>query len=142
MVTAILIGLMGSELPAAPKKPPEFSEGIKAQDQAYWDKSARLLEKAAGQQPDDGALTRIYGSRFEPYLPFYFLGLARYKQGQCAEAIQKWEKSLQAGAVQRTDKYKLLLRYQEDCRHGLPSLRSVNSRSGEEIERAASGLGQ
>jgi len=112
-LTAVL--LIGPELSAAPKKPSEFSEGIKAQDRSFWEQSAQLMSQAAKLQPDDGLLTRIYGTRFEPYLPLYFLGLASYKQGKCREANEHWNKCIQEGAVQHTDKYKLLQQYQKDC---------------------------
>ncbi len=116
-IIALAAALAGSGLNAAPtKKPKEFSAGIKAFDREDWAKGAELMSKAASQQREDGEVTRIYGTRFEPYLPLYFRGLALYKQGKCAEALAQWEQCLQAGAVQRTEKQELLLRYREDCR--------------------------
>jgi len=108
--------LASPALPADLKKPQEFRDGIKAIDREDWTKGAELMSKAASQQREDGAVTRIYGTRFEPYLPFYFWGLALYKQGKCSEAVAQWEHCLQVGAVQRTEKQELLLRYREDCR--------------------------
>ena len=123
--------LLSSGLNADHRKPKEFSEGIAAFDRQDWAKSAQLMSRAASQQREDGALTRIYGNRFEPYLPLYFRGLALYKQGNCAEAVKQWEQCLQVGAVQQTEKQELLLRYREDCRRraaavaGLLSLREA-----------------
>lgn len=103
------------ELTAAPKKPREFGEGIKAQDGSDWKRSAELMAQAVSQQPEDGAPTRIYGTRFLPYLPLYYLGLAHYKQGNCAEAVKQWERCLQTGFVQSTEMKDLLLRYRAEC---------------------------
>jgi len=117
MLFVLMIALLaGSALPSDSKKPKEFSEGIKALDREDWAKSAELMSKAASAERDDGALTRIYGTRFEPYLPFYFWGLALYKQGKCPEALTQWEQCLQVGAVQKTEKQDLLLHYRDDCR--------------------------
>jgi hypothetical protein len=113
LVAALLASLAR---PSDSRKPQEFKEGIQAQDREEWAKSAELMSRAASVERDDGAITRIYGNRLEPYLPLYFWGLALYKQEKCPEALAEWEQSLQAGAVQRTEKQKLLLRYREDCR--------------------------
>jgi len=113
--------LASPELTAVPKKPREFGQGIKAQDASDWKRSAELMARAASQQAEDGAPTRIYGSRFLPYLPLYYLGLAHYKQGNCAEAVRQWERCLQTRVVQGTEMKDLLLRYRAECMNALAS---------------------
>lgn|GEM_PF-4518655 len=119
---AAVVAVLAAALLASPalaadlKKPQElFRDGLKALDREDWVKAADLMSEAASKQKEDGAPIRIYGVRFEPYLPLYFQGLALYKQGKCEDALKEWELSLKVGAVQRTEKQQSLLRYREDC---------------------------
>jgi hypothetical protein len=48
------------------------------------------MREAIAAEPNPQARVRIYGMRFEPYVPQYFLGLAAYRQGNCAEAQRQW----------------------------------------------------
>lgn len=138
VIFALVVALLANlAVPANLKKPKEFSEGIKAFDREDWTQGAELMNKAASQQQDDGAVTRIYGTRFEPYLPFYFWGLALYKQGKCPEALAQWERCLQIKAVNGTDKLDSLLRYRDDCRKqaaaGLSPLRETPAGPGNQL---------
>lgn len=119
--------LLGSPLPAAvppggkEKKPKElFIQGIQAQDRKRWEESEKLMQDAEKKLPGDGEPLRIYGTRYEPYLPLYYLGLALYKQRDrdCPGALAAWRSCLSSDALRRTDKRDDLLKYIEkagDC---------------------------
>lgn len=98
-------------------KPKEFKEGIQALDKNRLKESERLMRDAEAKLPGDGEPVRIYGTRFEPYLPLYYLGLALYKQGDCPGALEHWRRCLSSDALQRTDKRDALLQYMEEAGH-------------------------
>jgi len=112
----ILSFLLTTSAGAADKKPEEFREAIQAQDKEDWSESIRLLQHALEKQPEDGSPVRIYGTRYLSYLPLYYMGLAWYKQNDCAKALEQWDRSLGIGAVQTTAEFQRLLEDSEKCK--------------------------
>lgn len=106
-----VVGQSGSR-----KKPEEFKTGIKAQDRGDWQGSVPLLRQSLEKLPEDGQLVRIYGTKYKSYLPHYYLGLALYKQNNCAAALKEWERCLGVGAVLNTEEHNALVSYLSDCR--------------------------
>jgi cytochrome c-type biogenesis protein CcmH/NrfG len=104
-----------SPLAAAGRYPEEFTKAIQAQDQKDWARSAELLREALQRQPEDGVRVKIYGTRFQSYLPYYYLGLALFKQKLCSEALQEWDQSLRLGFVQKAPEYEALLKNSANC---------------------------
>ena len=105
--------------PASPvnprKKPEEFKTGIKAQDRGDWRGSVPLLRQSLEKLPEDGQLVRIYGTKYKSYLPHYYLGLAFYRQNDCAAALKEWEQCLSVGAIQATEEHQALLNHLPEC---------------------------
>ena len=64
-----------------------YSDGIKAADKANWANSRAKMQSALALEPNPQARVRIYGMRFDPYIPHYYLALAAFKLGDCAGAI-------------------------------------------------------
>jgi hypothetical protein len=100
---------------ASLKKPEEFKNGIKAQDREDWRGSVALLRQSLEKLPEDGGLVRIYGTKYKSYLPHYYLGLALYKQKDCAAALKEWEESLGVGAILKTEEHREFLDYYSKC---------------------------
>jgi hypothetical protein len=94
----------------------EFKEGIQLQDASDWRASREKLEAALRQAPaDNGRPVRIYGTRYQSYLPHFYLGLALYHLRDCQGALEEWDRSLKGGVVQRTSEFDTLKLYQIDC---------------------------
>jgi hypothetical protein len=53
--------------------------------------------------------------RFETYLPQYYLGLALFNGGDCAQALKAWSDSEDQGAVKSRPEYKDLRRNRTTC---------------------------
>src|SRR5262249_45420444 len=51
------------------------------------------LQKALSAQPEAALRVRLYGQRWEPYLPQHYLGVAAFKMGDCAAALALWNSS-------------------------------------------------
>lgn len=106
---------------ASGSKPIQFKEGIQLQDASDWLTSRERLEAALREaKHDDGTQVRIYGTRYQSYLPHYYLGLALYHLRDCQGALREWEKSLGDKAVQKTSEYETLRQLQVDCQTHLP----------------------
>jgi hypothetical protein len=67
-----------------------YARGKEAAANSRWSEVEARMREAIAAEPNPQARVRIYGMRFEPYVPQYFLGLAAYRQGNCAEAQRQW----------------------------------------------------
>lgn len=99
----------------------DYREGIQAIDQSRWSEAESLMARAARENPASSNKTvRIYGMRFEPYIPHYYLGLARYRLGDCAGALSAWEMSVNNGVVQGTSRFSELEDLRAECLQRIP----------------------
>ena len=64
-----------------------YSEAIKALDTGKWADVARFMRQAAAERPREGERIKIYGMRFEIYLPHYYLGQALAETNDCTGAL-------------------------------------------------------
>lgn len=55
-----------------------------------YEKAIPLLEEVISEVPASLPRIRLYGMRFAPYTPHYYLGLAHYRLGNCEEALINW----------------------------------------------------
>jgi hypothetical protein len=117
---AVLIGLAwaaGAAPAGAASYRDDYRRGFVAIERGEWQTAAAAMRSAAEAHPSEGEQIVVYGTRAEPYLPHYFLGLALFRMGDYAEAVQAWEASEAQGAVQRT-------RYYRDLQRDLPGARA------------------
>lgn len=77
-----------------------YARGKEAAANSRWSEVEARMREAIAAEPTPQARVRIYGMRFEPYVPQYFLGLAAYRQGNCAEAQRQWSHAPTAAILQ------------------------------------------
>lgn len=76
-----------------------YSRGLEAVRDGDWNEVRRRMTEAAAEQPAPATRVRLYGQRWEPYVPQYYLGLAAFKQGDCAGALREWRSAANAGVI-------------------------------------------
>jgi len=96
-----------------------YRKGMEAVDKGNWTEAARRMREALAEQPQEGERLKLYGMRFETYLPQYYLGLALFNSQDCAGAVQAWQTSEGQGAVRKTSQYKALQSSQAECQKRL-----------------------
>lgn len=64
-----------------------------------WDMVEDYAEEALRANPTPQRSVRIYGMWHTSYIPYYYLGLAQYRQGRYGEAMKSFRKEEQAGAI-------------------------------------------
>jgi hypothetical protein len=67
-----------------------YALGLKAYNDGDYAKARELMQQALAEHPEPAARIRLYGQRWEPYLPQYYLGMVAFKQGDCATALAQW----------------------------------------------------
>jgi len=93
-----------------------FGQGIVATDHGDWPQVVRSMSEAIRTKPQaTGEKVKIYGMRFERYLPYFYLGLANYRQGNCSQALQAFQSSRFAQSVRGITLGRLKI-YEDICR--------------------------
>jgi len=93
-----------------------YEKGIKAIDNKDWTGAIEALRGAAAEKSVEGERVLIYGMRYKPYLPHYYLGLAYFNTGNCEAAVKAWAESERQGPVREAAEYRTLQRLREQCR--------------------------
>ena len=77
----------------------DYADGVEAAGDGKWGEVAAKMRSAIGEEGTPVAKMRIYGTRFEPYVPRYYLGLAAYRTGDCDSAMANWNDGPTKGIV-------------------------------------------
>lgn len=103
-----------------------YRQGLEAMEAERWEEAARALGQAIAERPQESARIplRFY---FKSYLPFYFLGRARFELGDCPAALAAWDESERQGVVQRFPEYEVLQAERWTCRQRLESEESARA---------------
>ena len=87
-----------------------YREALDAASAKDWPAVEELMNKAISERPE----ARV--RRRQTYIPYYYVGLARYQQGDCAGADEWWKRSERQGIVGGLDQAKSIERGRETCR--------------------------
>ena len=79
--------------PAAADFKETYAKGIEAVQRRSWSEVARLMQSAIQEHPQANRGIRGYGMDFQPYVPYYYLGLARAEMSNCDGAVAAWRTS-------------------------------------------------
>ncbi|MFK7956038.1 MAG: hypothetical protein AB8B96_08085 [Lysobacterales bacterium] len=93
----------------------DYGTGLKALQDGDLERAVNDFQKAIAENPDSAERVRIYGMRFEPYLPHFYLGEARFRAGDCAGALNAWQESERRGIIQGQNGYADLQSNQASC---------------------------
>ena len=100
-----------------------YARGKEAAANSRWSEVEARMREAIAAEPTPQARVRIYGMRFEPYVPQYFLGLAAYRQGNCTEAQRQWSHAPTAAILEGDATLKGVVEQGlADCRKRQPQL--------------------
>lgn len=64
-----------------------YKDGVTAAERRDWPRVKQLMQQAIAAEPRANPRVRLYGMRFEPYLPQYYLALAEFGLGNCPAAL-------------------------------------------------------
>jgi hypothetical protein len=115
LAAAALLGSLVTAAGARADYRESYRKGIEAVDRGNWAEAAKRMREALAEQPREGERLKLYGMRFEDYLPHYYLGLALYNAKDCQGALQAWQVSDSQGAVRKTGRYKSLQSARAEC---------------------------
>lgn len=68
-----------------------YADGLKAAEDGKWSRVRETMQEALADNPQPAPRIRLYGQRFEAYVPQFYLGLAAWKLGDCGTALAQWQ---------------------------------------------------
>jgi hypothetical protein len=115
LVAIVTLILLSATAPSFADYRSDYADGLEAVQRQDWPEVERLMRAAAASKGSEGRV-RIYGMRFDPYLPYYYLGVALFEQGDCAGALDAWQTSESQGFITKQDQYADLQERRQSCR--------------------------
>ena len=112
---AAVLGLLLLSAPARADYKETYRKAVEAVDRKRWTEVARLMREAIAENPREGERVKLYGLRFEAYVPHFYLGLALLNTGDCDGAVKAFAASEAAGAIRGTPRYADLLDGRKTC---------------------------
>jgi hypothetical protein len=81
-----------------------YAKGLEAAADGRWSDVDARMREALAEEATPVAKMKIYGMRFEPYIPQYYIGLAAFRQGNCRVALDNWSNAGTRAIVQGDQK--------------------------------------
>lgn len=118
VAVTLLVLLVAAEAGADYKD--SYRKGIEAFDRKRWDEVARFMKEAIADNATEGERIKLYGLRFETYLPHFYLGYAYLSLGNCDSAVKSFETSRSQGAIRNHPRWTELLDGLKSCEGSVP----------------------
>lgn len=83
----------------------DYGSGVRDYTKGDYADAIEALQKAIDEEPQSQEKVRIYGMRYEPYIPYFYLGQAKFKNGDCTGAIAAWKEALGQSVIQNQDMF-------------------------------------
>lgn len=87
---ALLVSLLLASGSAAADWKREYDRGLKAIEDGNWSEAEARFAQALREDGTPAERKRFEGVRFNHYVPHYFAGLAAFRAGNCAKAVEYW----------------------------------------------------
>ena len=116
LVLSILFALLAAEAShAKPDYLTRYEAGLQAIQREDWNRASELMQKALMERANEASrLSQWF--YWDPYVPHYYYGLARYHLGDCAQALRSWNDSEEQGVLlDEEELYPEMLSLRAEC---------------------------
>lgn len=93
----------------------DYGTGVREFTKGDYADAIEKLQKAIDDESKAQEKVRIYGMRYEPYIPHFYLGQAKFKNGDCAGALVAWKESIAQGIIQKQEQFSELQTNMASC---------------------------
>ena len=88
-----------SATPALADWKQDYARGLEAAKDGRWSDVDRHMQSALASNPKPAERVRLYGQRYEAYVPQHYAGLAALRLGNCDKALAYWAQAGNAAIV-------------------------------------------
>lgn len=92
------------------------------------------LKDAIADNPESNERVKIYGMRYDSYIPHYFLGESYFQMNDCASAMAAWNKALQVGVIQGLDEFSSMQKNMAACKVDTVDVSKIAATASSEID--------
>ena len=125
LLPVLIIALLIAPLSYADFKD-AYKDGVSAYEDQNWALVESKMREALSAEPTPQAKVRLYGMRFEPYIPHHYLALAASARNNCAAALaalsSAGHQSALAGARDAAALVAVEQQIQKRCQNAAPSV--------------------
>ncbi len=89
----VLVVLVMISLAAHADYKDNYARGLEAYKSGRYPEARQLFTQARDEHPEPAVRIKLYGQRYEPYLPQHYLGLIDIQSGNCAGGLAQWSSS-------------------------------------------------
>jgi len=114
----------------------DYGSGVRDYTKGDYSDAIESLQKAIDEESNAQEKVRIYGMRYEPYMPYFYLGQAMFKNGDCAGALKAWNESLAQGVIQSQEQFSEMQANMASC----DSVKVDVTRIAQDAQDAINGL--
>jgi len=93
----------------------DYGSGVQDYNKGDYADAIESLQKAIDEESKAQEKVRIYGMRYEPYLPYFYLGQAKFKSGDCAGALAAFKESIAQGVIKQQEQFSELQASMAQC---------------------------
>ncbi|HWT15824.1 MAG TPA: hypothetical protein VN581_08580 [Patescibacteria group bacterium] len=83
-----------------------YARGQEAAADGHWSDVEAAMQESLSDNPVPKVRVKLYGQRFAPYVPQYYLGLAAYRQNDCAGALRWFGDAAAAPVITQVSEFK------------------------------------
>lgn len=114
LVCSLLVLAFASAAEAEFKR--NYTLAKKSFEEGNYQDAVSKFQDAIKDNPEEAARVKIYGMRYDSYIPHYFLGEAYFRLNDCKSAMSAWNKALEYGVIQGLDEYGAMQKNMSACK--------------------------
>ena len=84
----LILALASVAAPALADWKQDYARGVEAAGDGRWSDTARYMQGALAGNATPEKRVRLYGQRYEVYVPQHYAGLAAWRPGDCTGALR------------------------------------------------------
>jgi len=111
----------------------DYTLGKKAFEDGDYKEAISKFQEAIQDNPKSEERVKIYGMRYDSYIPHYFLGEAYFKLNDCSSAMAAWNKALELGVVKSQDEYASMQQNMAACKTEVVDVSKIAQQATTEI---------
>ena len=133
VVLVLIAWLHAGEAEAKPDYLKRYEAGLQAIEREDWSRASDLMQKALQERANEaGRLSQWFF--WDPYVPHYYYGVARFHLDDCGQALRSFNSSEEQGVlIDEEDLYPTLLDLREKCE--ARGVREAQAGPGDDTEK-------
>jgi hypothetical protein len=129
-----LVLLLAFTTPAEAEFKRNYALAKKSYEDGDYSQAVRQFQDAIKDNPESAERVKLYGMRYDSYIPYYFLGEAYFKLNDCSAAMTAWNQAIKEGVVQSQAEFSSMQANMANCKVEVIDVSSIAAQAKTEID--------